>query len=129
MLIKKSSTIIAWLICGLQTLTAGVFAQAAQTSGSLNSMAAMPTNWSIRAPGLPQSNSTLKGKVTLGDSNNPVHGVHVTILQLKRSTETDDDGKYEFQNVPPGKYDVTAHLEGTPDVVQQIERQRKRGDC
>ena len=67
-----------------------------------------------------QSTGALRGVVTLGESGKPVHGVHVTILQLKRSTETDDNGKYEFLNVPPGLYDVTAHLEGTPDVVQRV---------
>src|SRR5262245_2817270 len=75
----------------------------------------------LATSGLAQSSRALRGTVTLGDNGNPVHGVHVTILQLKRSADTDDDGKYEFRNVPPGKYDVTAHLEGTPDVVRQVE--------
>jgi iron complex outermembrane receptor protein len=44
--------------------------------------------------------------------------VTVTILKLKRSVETDDNGVYEFQNVPPGTYDVVAHLDRVPDVVQ-----------
>jgi iron complex outermembrane recepter protein len=72
-------------------------------------------------PGMAQTSGRLIGTVTLGDNGKPTHGVNVTILQLKRSTSTDDNGKYEFQNVPPGRYDVTAHLEGTPDVVQTVE--------
>ena len=63
---------------------------------------------------------TLQGTVTLGEGGKPVHGVVVTILQLRRSTLTDDDGKYEFQNVPPGSYDVTAHLERAPDVLHSV---------
>ena len=60
----------------------------------------------------------LRGTVTLGDSGKPVHNVLITILQLKRTVDTDDDGKYEFQNVPAGKYDVVAHLDRVPDIVR-----------
>src|SRR5687767_15449254 len=65
--------------------------------------------------------ATLRGTVTLGDTDKPVHHVLITILQLKRSTDTDESGKYEFQNVPPGKYDVLAHLDRVPDVVQSVD--------
>jgi iron complex outermembrane receptor protein len=67
-----------------------------------------------------QSGGTLSGTVTLGEGGAPVHGITVTILQLGRSDITDDDGKYEFQNVPPGRYDVTAHLERAPDVLHSV---------
>src|SRR5919197_3324522 len=67
-----------------------------------------------------QTGGTLQGTVTLGDSGQPVHGVVVTILQLGRSDVTDDAGKYEFQNVPPGRYDVTAHLQRAPDVLHSV---------
>ena len=72
-------------------------------------------------PALAQSTATLRGTVTLGDTDRPVHHVLITILQLKRSTDTDEGGKYEFQDVPPGKYDVLAHLDRVPDVVQTID--------
>lgn len=64
---------------------------------------------------------TLKGTVTLETSGKPVHGVIVSILQLRRSVETNDDGAYEFQNVPPGSYSVVAHLDRVPDVVQTVQ--------
>ena len=54
----------------------------------------------ISFPVLAQSTTgavTLRGTVTLGDSGKPVHNVLITILQLKRTVDTDDDGKYEFQ--------------------------------
>ena len=44
-----------------------------------------------------QSTTTFRGTVTLGESGKPVHNVLITILQLKRTVDTDDDGKYEFQ--------------------------------
>lgn len=64
--------------------------------------------------------ATLRGTATLGDTNQPVHHVLITILQLKRSTDTDESGQYQFQNVPPGKYDILAHLDRVPDVVKSV---------
>jgi iron complex outermembrane recepter protein len=64
--------------------------------------------------------SNLTGTVSLGESGNAIHGAAVTIVQLKRTTYTDQTGKYEFQSVPVGRYDVLAHLSGVPDAVQTI---------
>ena len=75
----------------------------------------------LPAAGLGQTNGTMKGTVTLETSGTPVHNVAVTIIQLKRATETDDNGQYEFQNVPQGTYDVLAHLDRVPDVVQTVQ--------
>jgi iron complex outermembrane receptor protein len=79
----------------------------------------------ISFPAFAQSSNgaatTLRGTVTLGESGKPVHNVLVTILQLKRTVYTDDDGKYEFQGVPPGKYDVVAHLDRVPDTVKSVD--------
>jgi iron complex outermembrane receptor protein len=72
-------------------------------------------------PTLAQSNATLRGTVTLGESGKPVHNVLVTILQLKRTVGTDESGKYEFQNVPPGRYDIVAHLDRVPDIVRSAD--------
>jgi iron complex outermembrane receptor protein len=71
--------------------------------------------------GLAQSNGTLRGTVTIGGAEKPAHNVRVTITQLRRSVETDEKGAYEFQNVLPGRYDVTAHLDLTPDVVKAVQ--------
>jgi hypothetical protein len=55
-------------------------------------------NFSILSfPALAQSNATLRGTVTLSDSGKPIHNVLVTILHLKRTVDTDDNDKYEFQ--------------------------------
>ncbi|MGH9753940.1 MAG: TonB-dependent receptor, partial [Blastocatellia bacterium] len=70
--------------------------------------------------GLAQSNGALRGAVTIGDTEKPAHNVRITIIQLKRSVETDEKGAYEFQNVLPGTYDVVAHLDLTPDVVKTV---------
>jgi len=60
----------------------------------------------------------LRGTVTLSTTGKPVHNVMITVLQLKRTVTTDDDGHYEFTDLPPGKYDVVAQLDRVPDVVQ-----------
>lgn len=65
--------------------------------------------------------ATLRGTVTLGDSDKPIHNVLITILQLKRTVGTNEQGQYEFQNVPPGRYDILAHLDRVPDIVQRID--------
>jgi len=73
----------------------------------------------LSAPGMAQSNPAapnstggrLSGAVTLGGSAKAAHNVRVTIIQLRRSLETDENGRYEFRDVPPGSYDVSAHLE------------------
>ncbi len=71
-------------------------------------------------PTVGQTTATLRGTATLGDSGGPVHNVLVTILQLKRTVGTDESGNYELQNLPPGKYDVVAHLDRVPDIVQSV---------
>jgi iron complex outermembrane recepter protein len=73
------------------------------------------------ATGLCQSGATLRGAVSIGDNGTPVHNVTVTILQLKRSVQTDEEGRYEFQNVPSGTYDVATHLHRVPDVIKSVK--------
>jgi iron complex outermembrane receptor protein len=77
--------------------------------------------YGLLVSGLAQSNGTLRGRVTIGDTEKPAHNVRVTITQLRRSVETDEKGAYEFQNVLPGRYDVTAHLDLTADVVKNVQ--------
>jgi iron complex outermembrane receptor protein len=75
----------------------------------------------ISSTAFAQSNATLRGTVTLGDSGKPVHNALITILQLKRTVDTDDEGRFEFHDVPAGKYDVVAHLDRVPDIVRSVD--------
>jgi iron complex outermembrane receptor protein len=68
-----------------------------------------------------QREGTLRGSISFEGQGTPLHNVIVTIVQLKRSVETDDSGAYVFQQVPPGSYTVLAHLEGFPDVVKTVQ--------
>ncbi len=69
---------------------------------------------------LAQGSGELRGKVALSGSGEPVHNVKVTIIQLQRSVETAEDGTYRFEGVPAGRYDVSAHLERTPDILARV---------
>ncbi len=68
-----------------------------------------------------QSTGSIKGRVTIEDKDLPVHNVIVIITQLKRSTETDEQGNYEFKGVPAGAYSLVARLERWSDAVKQVE--------
>ncbi len=68
-----------------------------------------------------QAGGTIRGVVTLEDTGKPLHNVEVTIIQLRRSVVTKEDGTYEFKDVPPGRYDIHAHLDRVPDVVRTAQ--------
>jgi iron complex outermembrane receptor protein len=80
-------------------------------------------------PALAQSSTsaTVRGTVTLGDSGKPVHNVMITVLQLKRTVSTDEDGRYEITGLQPSKYDIVAQLDRVPDVVRSADL--TRGDA
>jgi len=72
--------------------------------------------WPVPGPA-----ATLRGRVALEVRDSPLHHVTVTIVQLRRTTETDDRGEYRFANVPPGTYDVSAHMHAMIDQKKTVE--------
>ena len=58
-----------------------------------------------------QSNGRLSGTIRLQETGGPLHGANVLIVELGRSALSGDDGAYEFDRVPPGRYHVIAHLD------------------
>ena len=62
----------------------------------------------------------VRGTVRIEPSGKVVRNVIVTIAELKKVTLTDENGTFEFRDVPAGKYQVIAHLDRVPDVVQTI---------
>ena len=64
---------------------------------------------------------TLSGRVTIAGQGAPVHNAIVVITQLKRTTQTDEQGQYEFKDVSAGAYNLIAHLDRLPDTVLRVE--------
>jgi len=58
-----------------------------------------------------QSSGRLTGTVLMSETGGPLHGANVLIVELGRSTLSEDDGSYSFDRVPPGRYHVIAHLD------------------
>lgn len=75
----------------------------------------------LAASAFGQSTGAIRGRVTIEDKELPIHNVIILITQLNRSVESDEDGKYEFKDVPAGSYSLIARLERAPDVVRRVE--------
>ena len=58
-----------------------------------------------------QSHGVVEGAVIMTETGDPLHGAVVLIVELGLSTSTDEDGRYRFEQVPPGSYDLIAHLD------------------
>jgi iron complex outermembrane recepter protein len=56
--------------------------------------------------------TTLSGRVTQAENSLPLSGALVVIDELRREARTDEDGRYSFDNVPPGNYHVGVRAEG-----------------
>src|SRR5262245_33775177 len=59
-----------------------------------------------------QTGTTLSGRITQAENGQPLSGALVVIDELQRETRADDDGRYRFDNVPPGNYHVGVRAEG-----------------
>lgn len=65
-------------------------------------------------------NGTLSGTVTSEINGELIPGISVEIKKLNRTVETDENGRYEFTNVPDGTYTVITHSDGFADKAQQV---------
>ncbi|MSO23975.1 MAG: carboxypeptidase regulatory-like domain-containing protein, partial [Acidobacteria bacterium] len=68
-----------------------------------------------------QSTGSLRGTVTLELKNTPVHSALVLIVQLGRSTLTNDEGIFEFKDLLPGTYTVVVHLQALTDERKTVQ--------
>jgi iron complex outermembrane receptor protein len=119
-------TLLVYCLCGFILPASGK----AQTSrGQLinTSTAAFDSITAVADParrwaGFNSSTSgTIRGVVTLEPSGTPVRNAVVTIAELQKSVLTDQNGAFQFTDVPAGRYQVVAHLDRVPDVVKRIE--------
>lgn len=63
---------------------------------------------------------TLRGTITFRANGTIVDNASVILVQLGRTARTDENGVYEFQNVPAGTYDVAARLTRFPDSIERV---------
>ena len=64
---------------------------------------------------------TIRGTVRVEPSGAAARNAVVTIAEMKRSVLTDENGAFEFNDIPAGKYQLIAHLDRVPDVVKTVE--------
>jgi iron complex outermembrane recepter protein len=65
--------------------------------------------------------ATVRGSVRIEPSGKAARNAVVTIAELKKAALTDENGAFEFRDVPAGKYLFIAHLDRVPDVVKTVE--------
>ncbi|MGH9221645.1 MAG: TonB-dependent receptor plug domain-containing protein, partial [Vicinamibacterales bacterium] len=63
-------------------------------------------------PAAGQTGTTLGGTITQGESQAPLSGALVVIDELRREVRADENGRYVFENVPPGDYHIGVRAEG-----------------
>src|ERR1044072_8546147 len=64
----------------------------------------------------------ISGKVIFGSDGSPLHNSSIQIVQTKQTTIADDNGYYEFTNVPAGRYTILVHQEGFADATRSEGR-------
>mgnify|MGYP005839730393 CR=1 FL=1 len=71
-------------------------------------------------PGQPRT-ATLTGVVRLAGSGEPLHHATVSIVELRRSADTDAEGRYMFTELAPGVYHVLAHMHAMADETRAVQ--------
>ena len=67
-----------------------------------------------------QGTGTIRGTVRLANSGNPLHEALITAPQLKKIYVSGEDGSFTITDLPPGRYDLVAHLGQLSDVRQTV---------
>ncbi|MFN7920616.1 MAG: TonB-dependent receptor [Bryobacteraceae bacterium] len=68
-----------------------------------------------------QTTGVVSGAVVLRSTGQPLHDADVLVPRLGRKAKTDPLGKFEFRDLPPGSYDILAHMHGLSDSRQRVE--------
>jgi iron complex outermembrane receptor protein len=101
----------------LETWFPGVWGARAWAVRVVLSLMAALASAAAQAP----SPGTLRGTVRIERTGDPLRDASVLIVQLGRSASTGRDGTYEFKDVPPGKYEVVAHMHPLTDERRTVE--------
>lgn len=68
----------------------------------------------------PTATGTIRGVVRLEPPGVAARNAVMTIAELKKSVLTDENGAFEFKDIPTGKYQIIAHLDRVPDVLRSV---------
>lgn len=79
----------------------------------------------LALPAFPQASATgsITGTITLSDSGAALHGASVLLSPGGRTAESDQQGRFSFRNIPPGRYTAVAHMHALTDDKQAIDIQ------
>lgn len=66
---------------------------------------------------LAQTGGSISGTVAYQNGTG-IHDATVQILQNKQTVRSDENGKFTFENVSPGRYTVLVHMEGFADQLK-----------
>jgi iron complex outermembrane receptor protein len=67
-----------------------------------------------------QTAGTIRGAVVM-QNGAPIHDATVVLMPLRRSAQTGDDGSFQIQNIPPGRYEVIAHQHAFTDEKRTVQ--------
>jgi iron complex outermembrane receptor protein len=66
--------------------------------------------------------ATISGRVTDSKTNQPIAGATISLLQLRSSTSSDQQGRYAFKSLPSrGRYLVEVRFIGYQSLIKTIE--------
>ncbi|MEJ2077744.1 MAG: TonB-dependent receptor [Acidobacteriota bacterium] len=83
----------------------------AASLGAVNALAQAENS----AAGQSRQGGTVMGRVTVGRARAGLHNATVLLSPLGQVRATDELGRYAFQNVPPGHYDIIARAPALAD--------------
>ena len=67
-----------------------------------------------------QNSGSVRGTVTSSINGSALHGATIEIKNLRRSVQTDDQGTYQFADVPAGTHTLVVHIEGFSDQTRTV---------
>ncbi|MEJ2627976.1 MAG: carboxypeptidase-like regulatory domain-containing protein [bacterium] len=64
---------------------------------------------------------TILGKVISQETNTPIYGVNVFLINTDAGCATDEKGNFKIENIPPGNYSLAVHHIGYENQYFQIK--------
>lgn len=71
--------------------------------------------------------ATLSGTVTDGTTGEAIQDATVTLSETGESTRTDENGSFNFSNVEPGSYSISAKASGYQTAEETVEVSEEGG--